>query len=86
MVVDFFARHTSPQSSNIGDNIYTALASSSGVAVDNLLGNQLSSRGTVVGTLQKEMQDLRDRLVITCFTMRNLVFPTLEFTTKCATL
>jgi hypothetical protein len=32
------------------------------------------------------MQDLRDRLVSTCVTMGNLVFPALEFTTKWATL
>jgi hypothetical protein len=79
MVVDFFARHTSPQSSTIGDKIDTTLASNTGAAG----GNQLCSHGAAVGTLQKEMQDLRDRLVSTCVTMGvtmgNLVFPALEY-------
>jgi hypothetical protein len=44
MVVDFFARHTSPQSSTIGDNIDTALASNTGKAG----GNQICSHGTAV--------------------------------------
>jgi hypothetical protein len=82
MVVDFFARHTSPQSSTIGDKIDTLLASNTGTAG----GNQLCSHGATIGTLQKEMQDLRDRLVSTCVTMVNIVFPTLEFTTKWTTL
>jgi hypothetical protein len=82
MVVDFFARNTYPQSSTIGDKIDTALASSAGTAG----GNQLCSHGAAVGNLQKEIQDLRDRLVSTCVTMGNLVFPTLECTTKWTTL
>jgi hypothetical protein len=86
MVVDLFARHTSPQSSTIGDKIDNALASSAGAAGNDLLGNQLSSHGTMVGTLQKEMQDIRNRLVSTCVAMSNLVFPTPEFTTKWTTL
>jgi hypothetical protein len=40
----------------------------------------------MVGTLQKEMQDLRAHLFSTCVTMGNIVFPTLEFTTKWTTL
>jgi hypothetical protein len=86
MVVDFFAWHTSPQSSAIGDKIDTALAPSAGAAHVDLLANQLSSHGTTVGTLQKEMQDIRDHLVSTCVTMGNIVFPTLEFKTKWTTL
>jgi hypothetical protein len=82
MVVNFFARNTPPQSSTIGDKIDTALASNTGAAG----GNQLCSHGAAVGTLQKEMQDLRDGLVSTCVTMGNLIFPTLEFTTKWTTL
>jgi hypothetical protein len=86
MVVNFFARHTSPQSSTIGDNIDAALASIAGAGGGDLVVNQLSSHGAAVGALQKEMQDIRDRLVSTCVTMGNLVFPTLEFTTKWTTL
>jgi hypothetical protein len=86
MVVDFFAQHISPQTFTIGDKIDTALASSAGAAGGDLLGNQFSSHGAAVRTLQKEMQDLRDRLVSTCVTMGNLVFPTLEFITKWITL
>jgi hypothetical protein len=82
MVVDFFAQHTSPQSYTIGDKIDTVLASNTGAAG----GNQIFSHGAAVGTLQKEIQDLRDHLVSTCVTMGNLAFPTLEFTTKWTTL
>jgi hypothetical protein len=82
MVVNFFAWHPPPRSSTIGDKIDTALASNTGASG----GNQLCYHGAAVGTLQKEMQDLRDRLVRTCVTMGNLVFPALEFTTKWTTL
>jgi hypothetical protein len=58
MAVNFFARHTYPQSSTIGDNIDTALASSACASGGNLLGNQFRSHGVAVGTLHKEMQDL----------------------------
>jgi hypothetical protein len=78
MVVDFFAQHASPQSSTIGDKIDTALASNTGAAG----GNQLCSHGAVVGPPQKEIQDLHDRLVSTCVTMGNHVFPTVESTIK----
>jgi hypothetical protein len=86
MLVDFFARYTSTHSSTIGDKIFTALASSAGAAGGDLLGNQPCSHGIAVGALQKEMKDICDRLVSTCVTMVNLVFPSLEFTTKCTTL
>jgi hypothetical protein len=86
MVVNFFSRHTSPQSSTIGDNIDTALASSAGAGGGDLIVNQLRHHGAVVGTIQNEMHDLRDRLVSSCVTMGNLVFPNLEFTTKWTTL
>jgi hypothetical protein len=82
MVVNFFRRHTSPHSSTIGENIDATLASSANAGGGELLGNQPSSYGTTVGTLQKEMQDLCDRLFNTCVNMGNFVFPTLELTTK----
>jgi hypothetical protein len=78
--------HLLTHSSTIGDKIDAGLTSSAGAGGGDLLGNQISSYGTAVGTLQKEMQDLRDRLVSTCVTMGNLVFPTLEFTIKWTTL
>jgi hypothetical protein len=86
LMVYFFSRHTSSNSSTIGDNIDDALASSAGAGGGDLIGNQISSYGAAVGTLQKEMQDLRDRLVSTCATMCNIVFPNLKFTTKWTTL
>jgi hypothetical protein len=77
MVVSFFAQHTSPNSSTIGDKIDSALASSAGAVGGDLLVNQPISYGSMVGTLQKEMQELCDRLVSTFVTMGNLVLPTL---------
>jgi hypothetical protein len=82
MVVNFFAWHKHPQFSTIGDKIDTAMASNTGAAG----GNQICSHDAVVGILQKEMQDIRDRLVSTYVTMGNLAFPTLEITTTWTTL
>jgi phage tail protein X len=47
MVVDFFTRHTYPQSSTVGDKIETVLASNNGAAG----GNQICSHGVEIGTL-----------------------------------
>jgi hypothetical protein len=86
MVGNFFSRHTCSQSSTIGDKIDAALASSAGGGGGDLLGNHLSSYSAALETLQKEMKDEPGRLVSTCVTMVNLVFFTLEFTTKWTTL
>jgi hypothetical protein len=50
------------------------------------LSNQPSYGGVAIRTLQTKIQDLRNRLVSTCVTMGNLIFTTLEFTTKWITL
>jgi hypothetical protein len=86
MVIEFFSRHTLPRSNKIGDKIDVALTPGAGGMGTGLIGNGSTSGGAAIGTLQKEMQDLRDRLVSTCVTMGKHVFPTLEYTTKWTTL
>jgi hypothetical protein len=85
VVAEFFVWLTSPCSLVIGDEIDADLAAgvTNGGGVHT---NQPGGSGAVIVNLQREIQDLRDWLVSTCVTMGNLVFPTLEYTTKLTTL
>jgi hypothetical protein len=85
MVFAFFVRHTSSHSLVIGDDINATPTLGFGAGGTGHVNQPLVGSAIMVN-LQKDMQDLCDRIVSTCVTMVNQVYPTLDFMTMWTTL